>query len=82
MDFEETVEREFAALVERVRKINPEAAELLAKRDFPPEANFHPSHRLAFCLVWRETPQGHSFWQTISVKLQEGLGEWEWEEEA
>ena len=81
MDFEGTVEREFAALVERVREINPEAAELLAKRDFPPEANFHPSHRLLFCLIWRETPQGHSFWQTISNILQESLGEEEWEEE-
>ena len=82
MDFEETVERAFARLVEHVREINPEAAEILAKRDFPPEANFHPSHRLAFCLVWRETPQGHSFWQTISTLLQEGLVEEEEEEEA
>jgi len=67
----EPEETGFKDLVERVRRIDPAAAEYLDGYDIKNcECNFHEDHSLDCVMMWDETPQGHGYWSDISRKLQ------------
>jgi hypothetical protein len=62
-------EQEYLALIERVRAIDPEAAEYLEGpcRDLD---DFEPGWDLMAVMVWSDTPQGHEYWCNICDLLE------------
>ena len=52
-------------LTERIRKINPEAADLFAEMDHG------GALRLDKAFLWKKTEQGAEYWADISLKLGE-----------
>ena len=62
----------YQELIERVRKIDKEAAEYL-ERDAPVLKSFAPADNLHACFIWATTPKGEQYWNNLSYLL----GEWE-----
>ncbi len=58
------------SLIERVRAINPEAAEFLEKNKENPEYTWGGDSLLSL-MVWFKTPQNHLYWENISRSLGE-----------
>lgn len=56
-------------LIERVREIDWHAAKFL--EDNCSHFNEQTSELIG-CFIWKETPQGHDYWEDLSKKL----GEW------
>jgi hypothetical protein len=68
---EESPEIPFLALVEAVKKVNPEAAHWMY-HNLPGSEGyvFYPEAENLFdSFVWRSTPQGHNFWSEIAGEL-------------
>lgn len=62
------METEYKELIERVRLIDPAAAEYLEGDDVR-KRNFLPHENLSSVMVWSETPQGHRYWSNIDSAL-------------
>ena len=54
-----------ANLTERIRKINPKAADLFTDLAYP------GTTKLITAFVWKNTKQGTDYWADISLKLGE-----------
>jgi hypothetical protein len=76
---EETWERVFGnnltpyeKLIERVRKINSDAAKYLETeaKDLP---NFMEVDDLCCVMEWKLTPQGHDYWSSINKILERNI---------
>jgi hypothetical protein len=62
--------QEYADLIERVRKIDSEAADYM-EEEAPKLCDFNESNVLWDCFIWMHTPQGTDYWADISDKLGE-----------
>jgi hypothetical protein len=61
-------EQAYLALIERVRKISPEAAEYM-EGDARKLPTFQADDRLGHAFHWQDTPQGDTFWWGINWEL-------------
>lgn len=59
------MENEYKELIERVRLIDPAAAEYLESDDIK-NCNFIPHGNLGSVMIWSETPQGFQYWSNIA----------------
>ena len=61
-------------LIEKVRKIDPKAAEYLESEDKDEKAiNWTPTAaELDGLMVWSQTPQEHNYWNNIFIQLRKG----------
>lgn len=62
---------EFAALVERVRAIDPDAAVYMSKPHPELKNEIRNTDNLDSWAYWSSTPQGGDYWFNISCKLSE-----------
>jgi len=60
---------DYKELVERVRGLDPEAAEYM-ETEAPKLERFYPSGALAGCFVWDHTPQGQEYWEALALRLE------------
>lgn len=61
----------YLALAERVRAINPEAAEFLMGEEIVrvlPHVQLDATN-LWECFVWEDSPQGNAYWSEIAAAL-------------
>ncbi len=63
-------EIEYVNLIERVREIDPEAAEYLSgpAREL---REFTPCRDIVSLFLWSDTPQGPEYWNALSNRLRE-----------
>lgn len=61
----------YAGLIERVRKIDPSAAEYLAGEEIRELGSFGQNEDLKSIMVWSCTPQGFGYWCNINEQLGE-----------
>lgn len=62
-------ERDYAALIERVRALDPDAARYMETEARTLES-FTPHGALDSCFIWDEATQGHSYWGDIEGRLK------------
>lgn len=63
------METKYKELIERVRLIDPAAAEYL-EGDARKQGDFQPRRNLGSLMIWDKTPQGHDYWSNINLLLQ------------
>lgn len=71
---------EYKELIERVRLIDPAAAEYL-EGDARKLGDFQPHENLISVMFWGDTPQGHEYWSGINQKLSGQNLEWKHREQ-
>lgn len=62
-------EIEYVNLIERVRKIDPEAAEYLSGPAREVES-FNPWGEIDGLFLWKNTPQGPKYWRALMIRLR------------
>lgn len=59
----------YMALVDKVRLIDPSAAEYMTSRELADLEDVSPYPAIGGCFAWSDTRQGHRYWLNIEHQL-------------